>query len=57
MNEIFEFEVFVALAVWASIGRFFLVDKEILDFSALSLVFVTQICLQMREFEIHKQIK
>ena len=33
----------------------FLVDKEILDFSALILVFVTQTDLQMRELEIQKQ--
>ena len=35
----------------------FLVDKEILDASALSLVLVTQTGLQMRELEIQKQIE
>ena len=35
----------------------FLVDKEILDSSALSLVLVTQTGLQMRELEIQKQIE
>ena len=35
----------------------FLVDKEILDFSALSLVLVTQTGLQMQELEIQKQIE
>ena len=35
----------------------FLVDKEILDSSALSLVLVTQTSLQMRELEIQKQIE
>ena len=35
----------------------FMVDKEILDSSALSLVLVTQTGLQMRELEIQKQIK
>ena len=33
----------------------FLVDKDILDSSVLSLVLVTQIGLQMRELEIQKQ--
>ena len=33
----------------------FLVDREILDSSALSLVLVTQTGLQMRELEIQKQ--
>ena len=33
----------------------FLVDKEILDSSALSLVLVTQTGLQMQELEIQKQ--
>ena len=33
----------------------FLVDKEILDSSALSLVLVTQTGLQMRELEIQRQ--
>ena len=32
-----------------------MVDKEILDSSALSFVLVTQTCLQMRELEIHKR--
>ena len=35
----------------------FLVDKEILDSSALSLVLVTHTGLQMRELEIQKQIE
>ena len=35
----------------------FLVDREILDSSALSLILVTQINLQTRELEIQKQIK
>ena len=35
----------------------FLVNNEILDFSALSLVLRTQIGLQMRELEIQKQIE
>ena len=35
----------------------FLVDKEILDSSALSLVLVTQTGLQMQELEIQKQIE
>ena len=35
----------------------FLVDKEILDSSALSLVLVTQTGLQMRELEIQRQIE
>ena len=35
----------------------FLVDKEILDSSALSLVLVTQTGLHMRELEIQKQIE
>ena len=35
----------------------FLVDKEILDSSALSLVLVTQAGLQMRELEIQRQIE
>ena len=35
----------------------FLVDNEILDSSALSLVLVTQTGLQMRELEIQKQIE
>ena len=35
----------------------FMVDKEILDSSALSLVLVTQTGLQMRELEIQKQIE
>ena len=35
----------------------FLVDKEIFDSSALSLVLVTQTGLQMRELEIQKQIE
>ena len=35
----------------------FLVDNEILNFSALSLVLVTQISLQMQELEIQKQIE
>ena len=35
----------------------FLVDQEILDSSALSLVIVTQTGLQMRELEIQKQIE
>ena len=35
----------------------FLVHKEILDSSALSLVLVTQAGLQMRELEIQKQIE
>ena len=35
----------------------FLVDKEILDSSALSLVLVTQTGLQMRELKIQKQIE
>ena len=35
----------------------FLVDKEILDSSALSLVLVTQTGLQMQELEIRKQIE
>ena len=35
----------------------FMVDKEILDSSALSLVLVTQTGLQMRELEIRKQIE
>ena len=34
----------------------FLVDKEILDSSALSLVLVKKTGLQMRELEIQKQI-
>ena len=34
----------------------FLVDKDLLDSSALSLVLVTQTGLQMRELEIQKQI-
>ena len=34
-----------------------LVDKEILDFSALSLVLVTHTGLQMRELEIQKQME
>ena len=35
----------------------FLVDVEILDSSALSLVLVTQTGLQMRELEIQRQIE
>ena len=35
----------------------FLVDKEILDSSALSHVLVTQTSLQMRELEIQRQIE
>ena len=35
----------------------FMVDKEILDSSALSLVLVTQTGLQMQELEIQKQIE
>ena len=35
----------------------FLVDKEILDSSALSFVLVTQTGLQMQELEIQKQIE
>ena len=35
----------------------FLVDQEILDSSALSLVIVTQTGLQMRELEIQKKIE
>ena len=35
----------------------FLVDKEILDYSALSLVLVTQTGLQMRELKIQRQIE
>ena len=35
----------------------YLVDKEILDSSALSLVLVTQTGLQMRELEIQRQIE
>ena len=35
----------------------FLVDKDLLDSSALSLVLVTQTGLQMRELEIQKQIE
>ena len=35
----------------------FLIDQEILDSSALSLVIVTQTGLQMRELEIQKQIE
>ena len=34
-----------------------LVDKEILDSSALSLVLITQTDLQMRELEIQKRIE
>ena len=35
----------------------FLVDKEILDFYALSLVLITQTGLQMQELEIQRQIE
>ena len=35
----------------------FLVDEEIVDASALSSVFITQIDLQMRELEVQRHIQ